>query len=226
MITFLKENDTSQNLGQSVFQNSFSRSFSLFILPSFTYSSETLDNLLPFKHDVNQVIRDMSTLGSHFSKILAPRWIIILSKTCNYKMPSLSYLHVFVNTKCMASRSSLDTFRYAFINFGLRLITTSHIKNLIFICLIYYEIRGGYYYLYQDLGGSLSTFFHYPKKCLALLMNNTFNHRSKPFRGPPQPKPIRRIKFFLVACPLREKNSILRPITLQNFKFLRCGASS
>ena len=82
---------------------------------------------------------------------------------------------------------------------------------------IHYLDRGRFYYLQQDLGGSLSTFCHCPEQiCLPIFMTDIFKHRSQSLCGPLQPDPIRRItSFFPVNCLLKEANNIQRPRTLR-----------
>ena len=82
---------------------------------------------------------------------------------------------------------------------------------------IHYLDKGGFYYLQQDLGGSLSTFCHCPKQiCLPIFMTDIFKHRSKSLCGPLQPDPIWRItSFFHVNCLLKEANNIQKPRPLR-----------
>jgi hypothetical protein len=80
-------------------------------------------------------------------------------------------------------------------------------RHLIFWCLVYYEIRGRYYCLYRDSGGSLSTFFRYQDhRCLALFIREILNHRSQLLYTPPHPGKTRRITSCFHAFPPDHSN--------------------
>jgi hypothetical protein len=79
--------------------------------------------------------------------------------------------------------------------------------HLIFRCLIYYEIRGCYHYLYRDSGGSFSTFFQYQdERCLALFIKEIFNHRSQFLHAMPRLGMTKTIASYFHVDPSNRSN--------------------
>jgi hypothetical protein len=110
-------------------------------------------------------------------------------------MVSLSAPHTRTDIGCIHSGSLWDSSGLVLIDSEWRLITISHVLigsarcvtyrsqrqrcTSFFVARIYYEIRGRYYCLYRDSGGSLSTFFRYQdQRCLALFIREILSHRS------------------------------------------------
>jgi hypothetical protein len=79
--------------------------------------------------------------------------------------------------------------------------------HFIFRCPIYYEIKGRYHCLYEDSGGSLSTFFWYQdQRCLTLFIREIFCHRSQFLHATPSPGMTRTITSYFHPDPLDQSN--------------------
>lgn len=114
---------------------------------------------------------------SHIQRILAWRW-----ENGGLGSTLLSTLLIHANTRCIPSRFLWVNVEWDITISKLRFETNQHLQqldrifylchsqklemeaHLIFRCLLYYEIKGRYYCLFQDSRDSLSTFFCYPKQ--------------------------------------------------------------
>jgi hypothetical protein len=73
-------------------------------------------------------------------------------------------------------------------------------RHLIFRCPVYYEIRGSYYCMFRDSGGSLSTFFQYEdQRCRPLFLREILSHRSHLLHTPPHRE--NKDDHLLFPCP-------------------------
>lgn len=122
-------------------------------------------------------------------------------------------LHTQGDTRCMHLGSPLVSFGWAPIDSRLRQNTTSHgldrvcqlfrlqeidtEERIIFRCLIYYEIKGKYYFLFPNLGRSLSTFFRYlDHKCISFFAREGFRDIYKPLYVLFQPEAFKTITSY------------------------------